>query len=227
MIFGVEDGRLLPSADGLSDEQASALQLDRHVVVTAGAGSGKTRTLSRRYLRILGSFAWRAALGEAAPGPDAILVSTFTDRAAAEMKERIRDELVLGIRELRQRRDELSAEVGAARHAAVLEHLQRCLREFERARIGTFHGFCGGLLREFAAAAGLDPGFEILTETAGPVRDAVNVALGRLDAGDPAAAPLLDALGRSKTAAALTRWVYNRDELSGFVRSLEALEQLP
>ena len=75
-IFSVEDGVLLPGGDGLTDEQARALDLDRHVLVAAGAGSGKTRTLTRRYLRILGSFAWEASEGGRGPGPEAILVST-------------------------------------------------------------------------------------------------------------------------------------------------------
>ena len=39
-IFSVEDGVLLPGGDGLTDEQARALDLDRHVLVAAGAGSG-------------------------------------------------------------------------------------------------------------------------------------------------------------------------------------------
>ena len=221
MIFAIEGGRLLPSAEGLSAEQAQALTLDRHVVVTAGAGSGKTRTLSRRYLRILGDFAWRAALGEDPRGPESILVSTFTERAAAEMKERIRAELVLGIRELREHREHFAEQVGAARHQAVLRHLQRCLREFERARIGTFHGFCGGLLREFAAAASLDPGFEVLADTSAEVQQAVATALARLDAGDPAFLPLIDTLGRRRTAEALAKWIDKRDELRDFGASLE------
>ena len=227
MIFGVEeDGRLLPGAGGLSAEQARALRLDTHVVVTAGAGSGKTRTLARRTLRILGAFAWRAAesaSAERAPGPEAIVVSTFTDRAAAEMKERIRAELVEGLRELRARADELEACVGARRFDAYQRHLQRCLRDFHRARIGTFHGFCAGLLREFAAAAALDPGFAVLTggEAAELRGLAADSALQQLDAGRPDLLALVQDPGRWTTRAALMAWMDKQDELRGFVASLD------
>ncbi len=231
MIFGVEDdGRLLPGADGLSPEQARALRLDRHVVVTAGAGSGKTRTLARRFLRLLGAFAWRAAEGAATastarvPGPEAIVVSTFTDRAAAEMKERIRAELVEGLRELRERAAELARAVGVVRFDAYQRHLQRCLREFHRARIGTFHGFCAALLREFAAAASLDPGFAVLTggesyELRGQAADAALVAL---DAGREDLLPLVADPARWSTRQALIAWLDKRDELAAFAAELPA-----
>jgi len=179
-ILELEGGRLLPGAAGLSDEQVRALDLERHVIVSAGAGSGKTRTLTRRVLRILGSFAWEAACGEAAPGPEAMLVVTFTDRAAGEMRERIRRELGETLRELRDREAELVAlpEVGP-RHAALVDHLARSHRRFDRARIGTFHGFCAGALRELAASAGLDPGFRILegAEGAAVRREAAEAAV--------------------------------------------------
>ena len=230
MIFQLEaDGRLLPGPGGLSAEQARALQLDRHVVVTAGAGSGKTRTLARRYLRILGAFAWRAAelaaaaSNELAPGPEAIVVSTFTDRAAAEMKERIRAELVEGLRELRARGGELEGHIGPLRFDAYQRHLQRCLREFHRARIGTFHGFCAGLLREFAAAAALDPAFAVLTggEAVELRAQAAEAALQQVDAGRADLRPLVDDPGRWCTRAALLAWMDKQDELRGFAATLE------
>jgi ATP-dependent helicase/nuclease subunit A len=230
MIFSIEaDGRLLPGSGGLSDEQARALNLDRHVVVTAGAGSGKTRTLARRTLRILGSFAWRASTAAASaskdpiPGPEAILVSTFTERAAAEMKERIRAELVAGLRELKDRHADLEGAIGPLRFEAYERHLHRCLREFHRARIGTFHGFCASLLREFAAAAALDPGFAVLTggDSKEVRAEVVEEALAGLDAGREDLLPLIQDTGRRATEAALMRWLDKEDELAAFVESLD------
>ena len=217
-IFSVEDGVLLPGGDGLTDEQARALDLDRHVLVAAGAGSGKTRTLTRRYLRILGSFAWEASEGGRGPGPDAILVSTFTERAAAEMRGRIRAALGEAVRELRDRREELAAHVrgGAGRVDAVLAHLKGCKRDFGRARIGTFHAFAGSVLREMAAAAGLDPGFAILEQADETLlrEQAVEQALMEMEmAGEPGA---LFSFDRRSLLDALRTWVRRRHDLSPF-----------
>jgi ATP-dependent helicase/nuclease subunit A len=113
--------------------------LDANVAVVAGAGAGKTRVLVERYLNIL-------AQGKAAC--DEILAITFTNKAAKEMKERIR-----------KRAAELAADGGgdAARWRAVLG-------ELEYAPIGTFHSFCARVLRENPVEAGLDPNFAVLDE---------------------------------------------------------------
>jgi ATP-dependent helicase/nuclease subunit A len=231
-IFEFEqDGRLLPRGEDLTDEQLAALDLDRHIVVTAGAGSGKTRTLSRRVLRILGEFAWQAATGtpgDRSLGPRNVLVTTFTERAAAELQERIRDELLRGIRELQGRIDELEADPrlqpGVA--TSVLEHLRSSHRKLDEARIGTFHGFCAASLREFSAALGLDPGFAILQ---GPdhkrllsavVEDTLN-ATETLSGdggthrgeGSGGATSVFRAFGRRDLADLLESWVQRRAEL--------------
>jgi len=239
-IFEIEaDGRLLPGGSDLTDEQLAALDLERHVVVTAGAGSGKTRTLSRRVLRILGEFAWQAATGasgEGSLGPRNVLVSTFTERAAAELQERIRDELLQGIRELAERIEELDARPGLEAGVAsrVLEHLRHSHRNLDEARIGTFHGFCAATLREFAAALGLDPGFTILQ---GPehksllvtvVQDTLRASEAHSGArgstpeqrGDGATA-LFRAFSRRDLSDLLERWIGRRAELRPFTDVLQ------
>jgi|GEM_PF-1852347 len=229
MIFSIEDGVLLPGGDGLTDEQGRALDLTRHVLVSAGAGSGKTRTLTRRYLRILGQFAWEAAeSGDRAAGPEGILVSTFTERAAAEMRARIRSELGLAVRELRDRREELAASVrgGAGRVDAVLSHLALCKRRFDRARIGTFHSFASSALREFAAEAGLDPGFQILEQADEALlrEQAVQEALSSAELlGEPRV--LFAQLDRGSLLDTLRIWVRRRHDLRPFSFTLNRSDE--
>ena len=99
----------------------------QHVVLEASAGTGKTKVLVDRYVRLI-------RLGVA---PRHILAITFTRKAAAEMRERILEEL------------------RAETPAAVLADIQ----------VATIDAFCFGLLREFPLEAGVDPGFEIADET--------------------------------------------------------------
>ena len=68
----------------LTRSQQDALNIEKHVCVTAGAGSGKTTVLVERYLEIL---------REGNVTPREIVAITFTEKAAAEMKERIIEEL--------------------------------------------------------------------------------------------------------------------------------------
>lgn len=110
--------------------QEAALNIDRHICVTAGAGSGKTAVLVERYLTLL-----RAGIS-----PREIVALTFTDKAAAEMKDRIIQKL--------------SVSDDAALH--------RCRDQMNAAHISTIHAFCSGILREFPFQAGIPANFGIL-----------------------------------------------------------------
>ena len=114
----------------LTSEQAAIVNdVNRDVVVTAGAGTGKTRVLVERYLSPLQTH----EIGE-------IAAVTFTDAAAAEMRERVRREVMT--------RDDL------ARHRESLD----------RAVIGTIHSLCLQILREHPVEAGMDPAAVVLSE---------------------------------------------------------------
>ncbi len=129
-----------------TDNQAAAINtLNCNVSVSAGAGSGKTRVLVERFINIL-------AQGKNNPQravmPKEILAITFTRKAAAEMKERIRKRLY----EL-EKEEPLNKEFW---------HLHR--QGFDQARISTIHGFCNAILKENPVELALDPSFTVAEE---------------------------------------------------------------
>ncbi|HSO74319.1 MAG TPA: UvrD-helicase domain-containing protein [Blastocatellia bacterium] len=127
------------------EQRTAAHTLDRHVSVTAGPGAGKTTVLVERYLHILRTHD---------VGVDQIVAITFTNRAANEMRERLRVELdkLLGAT------CETPAQSGSIERAKWMRHK----RTLDGAIITTIHGFCARLLREFPVEAGIDPQFALL-----------------------------------------------------------------
>jgi ATP-dependent helicase/nuclease subunit A len=115
----------------LTEEQEQAVaRRSEPLLLAAGAGSGKTSVLVERFVR---------AVREDGVAPGRILAITFTERAAGELRERVREQF----RELGER---------------------EAARDTEAAFVSTFHGFCARLLRVHPLAAGLDPEFAILDE---------------------------------------------------------------
>jgi ATP-dependent exoDNAse (exonuclease V) beta subunit len=125
--------------------------LDVTLVIEAAAGTGKTTALVNRIVSVIGS-----GRGELAR----IVAVTFTEKAAGELKLRLRAE----IERARQCTEPLSE--GRARFDLALKQL-------EEARIGTIHSFCADLLRERPVEARVDPMFEVAPEdVAGEMFDA-------------------------------------------------------
>ena len=110
----------------------------RSLLVSAAAGSGKTAVLAERCAYLVTDAQPRCDV-------DQLLVVTFTEAAAAEMKSRIE-------RVLRKRRDARPNDDRLARQVALVE----------RAHVSTLHGFCSRLLRQNFHLVGLDPGFRML-----------------------------------------------------------------
>jgi len=116
--------------------------LETNLLVEAGAGSGKTTALLQRMVALVST-------GTADVG--ALAALTFTRKAAGELRERFQQRLEDAVRAEEEDTD--------SRH-----HLQKALDEIDQVFIGTIHAFCARLLRERPLEAGIDPGFQELTE---------------------------------------------------------------
>lgn len=146
----VQEGALVSRI--LNPQQTAAVDARGNVFVAAGAGTGKTSVLVERFTR---------AVVDDGLDVDSLLVITYTERAAGELRARIRTALV---------------ERGRADLA----------RELDGAWISTIHGFCRRLLVAYPLAAGIDPGFRVLAEPQARVvqGEAFGEALDRFCAAD-------------------------------------------
>ncbi|MGH3100565.1 MAG: UvrD-helicase domain-containing protein, partial [Thermoleophilia bacterium] len=116
---------------GLTAEQERAVERrDGSLLVRAGAGTGKTTVLVERFVR---------AVTEDGVDVERMLAITFTEKAAAEMKSRVRRRFL----ELGRREDARAA---------------------ESAWVSTIHGLCSRILRAHALSAGIDPDYRVLDE---------------------------------------------------------------
>ncbi|MBA2539200.1 MAG: UvrD-helicase domain-containing protein, partial [Deltaproteobacteria bacterium] len=120
--------------------------LDSTLVVEAAAGTGKTTEMIARIIETIRT-------GTA--GLEQIVAVTFTDKAAGEMKLRLRVEL-------ERARGEINKSTSAIGRERT--RFERALAELEVARIGTIHSFCADLLRERPIEARIDPLFEVAGE---------------------------------------------------------------
>jgi ATP-dependent helicase/nuclease subunit A len=124
----------------------------RFIHLSASAGSGKTRALTKRYVALLQELTVRGL------NIDQAVAITFTDKAAAEIKERVLEALPEDL-------------------------LKKIIRGRQDLRISTIHSFCMNLLKRYPLEAGLPPDFGILDERdkTYKVRQAVEAALEDLD----------------------------------------------
>lgn len=130
--------------------------LDRPLFVSAGAGSGKTFTLTRRIV-----YALSPESGPFVEHLDQVLAITFTKDAAAEIRDRVRRALI---------------EEGMDEEALTVDD----------AWVSTIHGMCSRILRAHALELGIDPEFTVLTDTDELMDQAVEHVLGRATAPDAA-----------------------------------------
>ena len=130
-----------PSTDDASARRAIIEDLDDTLVIEAAAGTGKTTELVNRILRVLET--GRATM-------TGIVAVTFTEKAAGELKLRLRERL--------------EQERAKAQDDDVRMRLEDALETLEEAHVNTIHGFCAELLRERPVEASVDPLFVVLTE---------------------------------------------------------------
>jgi len=134
----ITGSRLYPDADARA---AIRDDLNDTLVVEAAAGTGKTTELVNRILRVVET------------GPDRIeqiVAVTFTEKAAGELKLRLREAL-----EVRR---------GQTSDSDVQDRLDDALKSLEEAHVNTIHGFCAEIIRERPVEACVDPLFTVLTE---------------------------------------------------------------
>ncbi|MBT3181113.1 MAG: ATP-dependent helicase [Deltaproteobacteria bacterium] len=149
-------------------QNAAIYSIDRPMAVVAGAGSGKTTVLINRCRHIIGDD-WKEI--------DRLLAITFTEKAAGELKARLRPYVPT--------RDQ---------------------HRIEGAWIGTFHAFCARMLRQHAPVVGLDPDFHILDENASRLvtgQTIKNTLLTMLKDNDEHASFLVDAVDFRTAVGAL------------------------
>jgi ATP-dependent helicase/nuclease subunit A len=122
-----------------TQQQQKAIDAAGSVLLSAGAGTGKTATLVNRCVRLV---------AEPGVSVEDFLVVTFTNAAAAEMKQRLREEL----------HKKLADKPGD-------DHLQKQLLLLESAHISTIHAFCLELIRAHFSELKMDPGVGVLEES--------------------------------------------------------------
>jgi ATP-dependent exoDNAse (exonuclease V) beta subunit len=164
-----------PFGIGFTEEQTEAVRRrDEPILLSAAAGSGKTSVLVERFVQAVCADGLK---------PASVLAMTFTDRAAGELRARVRSRLLeLGERE--------------------------AARDTEAAFIGTFHGFCARLLRMHPLPAGLDPDFSVLDAGRAAllrVRAYEDALVEFLGDGDAAPVDLLAAYGVDQVRATIER----------------------
>ncbi len=164
-------------------ELEDALRLECNLALMAGAGTGKTYSLITLCLHLL---AGARRVGKGPLEPSQLCLVTFTDKAASEMRARLRqrvDALVHGAED-----HDLGASYRAMEQPPKPAKFWRKVRDgLGAATIGTFHGLCVQLLKRAPAGSGVNPAFELLDERAARelLDDTVErVVLGALEDGD-------------------------------------------
>src|SRR6056297_2131063 len=126
--------------EALNTEQIAIVRSDGDIFVKAGAGTGKTRTITELYFDLLFHKQYEVRN---------ILAITFTEKAANEMKDRIKKKI-----------KDFSEESSGTKKARLIKLQKR----MNYAWVSTLHAFCSRILREFPLQSGIDPMFEIIDE---------------------------------------------------------------
>ena len=166
--MAAETMKSIPVEAGLRDateREKAVTTFERNVVVTAGAGTGKTALLTARLLHLLFRRDHPAQ-------PDQCAALTFTNKAAGEMADRLRDYLERIIRWSSAGGPSGESQgVAAGIYRSIVERYgwteealgrraREILRGIEQTPISTYHGFAARLLRRYPLQAGVDPSFQ-------------------------------------------------------------------
>lgn len=125
-----------------ASQRSASENIERSMVVTAGAGSGKTMVLVNRYIKLITT----PCPDGSQRGIDEVVAITFTEKAAAEMREKVEKEIRLG-----------RCEADEVKRKELLERLPQ-------ARISTIDSLCANLVRRFPILAGVIPDYGIISQ---------------------------------------------------------------
>jgi len=134
----------------LTKDQKRAAAATGSAAVSAGAGTGKTRMLAQRYLHHIRAHEF---------SPLSIVAITFTEKAADELRSRIRKTLSAELKD------------------------EKIIAEVEAAQISTIHSLAARICRDFYDLAGIPPDFSVLDETESPLwtSEKFDEAMGKID----------------------------------------------
>ena len=128
-------------------EQQEAIDMrGKNILVSAAAGSGKTAVLTERIVDLIDKDNVEIS---------SMLIVTFTNAAAAEMKKRIQKKL----------QERISIYIEAGENIKQIEFLNKQIENVSSASISTVHAFCIKVLRENFTEINIDPGFKIIDDT--------------------------------------------------------------
>ena len=185
----------ISSRPRFTDQQAAAIETRGvSIALSAGAGCGKTFVLTQRFLKSL------------EPGDDSaelhsLVAITFTDKAAREMRDRIRSACQQRLQQCE--RDEV-------------DHWLALMRGLDSARVSTIHSFCTSLLRSQAVEAGLDPRFGLLEPALATTllrNTAKDVLHGLIERNDADAAAFVLQFGLERTRELLRVLAHQRFQI--------------
>lgn len=135
---------LKPETSKFTDKQWEAIyDSDKNILVSASAGSGKTMVLVNRLIEKIKD-------KEKKVNVDELLVVTFTNAAAREMKERIQREI--------------QEEINAEHDSELRQHLVSQIPLIAQANISTIHSFCLKVIQRYYYLIDIDPVFRLLTD---------------------------------------------------------------
>jgi ATP-dependent helicase/nuclease subunit A len=188
------------------EQQRIVYALDKHVLVAAGAGSGKTRVLVERYVQTLLHNIDKLT-------PSNIVAVTYTKRAASEMRNRIKGRL-----------DELIAEAG---NLHIKERLYSFRLQIDSVLIGTIHSLCDSILRTFPEEAKVDPAFEVLDtlDSLELIRESVEQALLELSDSNKQIQQLLSQYDIGNVIGWIKKAIGRRAEFTNACKNLPGLSE--
>jgi len=210
-----------PRKDAGTDQAAAANPL-KSVWVGASAGTGKTKVLIDRVLRLMLPRAHQDA--KSATRPERILCLTFTKTAAAEMSNRIYKRLARwAVMEEAKLAEDLAVLIGASADAVVVREARRLFARVLDTpgglKIMTIHSFCQSVLKRFPVEAGLPPHFELMDEQSA-IEYLLNCQRGMIaDARAKPESPVAEAF------ATLALYL-NQEDMSGLMAQIMAKRSL-